>query len=57
MNSTRPTTPAPSPISARPEVARFLAAQAAVNVALREQAKAIQALRELDSTFPMTVAL
>lgn len=46
-----PTIPAP-PVHAHPDVARFLAAQAAVHAAIEAQRSAIQALRALDSSHP-----
>lgn len=46
-----PTIPAP-PVHVQPEVARFLAAQAAVHAALEAQREAITALKALDSSHP-----
>ena len=55
-STSRQTVPAP-PLHADPIVARFLAAQAAVHVALESQRVAIDALRMLDSTHPAAGAL
>lgn len=50
-STSRPTVPAPA-FTPSPEVLAYLAAQERVRQALQDQARAIAALRELDSKFP-----
>jgi hypothetical protein len=55
-NSDRPTRPAPAAsFSTRPELTRYLAAQASVHAALAAQREALAALRALDSSHPVVM--